>query len=265
MGISSASARMGFTSSLQLRISRSSTRISHGKRKGRSTISWARIALRLGIVLDLRKTFEENGSKPVDLFYACRCKAIDIITYLCFANSVDAVYASNYEAPIILAMDASMVAFLLKKQINDLYTGPSALAKLPHNTAIYHELLRPEAYKTGTTPDSGSLYEESQAPVFGGADTTGATLMHGSFCSCARRRSIGRLRRRFVRFGRRLRSRRGGRSWRGSRILCVQYIRLEITAVMKGSLCISPGVASPLPPSFPMKEPTLRIHLSPEV
>jgi hypothetical protein len=34
------------------------------------------------------------------------------ISDLCFANSVDAVYASNYEAPIILAVDASMVAFV---------------------------------------------------------------------------------------------------------------------------------------------------------
>jgi hypothetical protein len=34
------------------------------------------------------------------------------ISDLCITNSVDAVYASNYEAPIILAMDASMVAFV---------------------------------------------------------------------------------------------------------------------------------------------------------
>ncbi|KAL2836751.1 cytochrome P450 [Aspergillus pseudodeflectus] len=180
-----------------------------------------------GIVLDLRKTFEENGSKPVDLFYAFRRMALYIITYLCFAHSVDAVHAPSYKSPIILAMDASMGAFvrfnhatwyknmimncppnlskiispataglvdlqpLLKKQINDLYTGPSALAKLPHDTAIYHELLRPEAYKT--------------------ADITGGTLMHGLF----------------------------------------YILRSPETAVIKESLHISPSVASPLPPVVP--------------
>jgi hypothetical protein len=37
---------------------------------------------------------------------------------LCFANSVDAVHAPNYEAPIILAMDASMGAFVRFKHAN---------------------------------------------------------------------------------------------------------------------------------------------------
>jgi hypothetical protein len=36
-----------------------------------------------------------------------------------------------------------------------------------------------------------------------------------------------------------LRSRRGGRSWRGSRILCVQYIRLEIVSMsMSMTVCM---------------------------
>jgi hypothetical protein len=32
-----------------------------------------------------------------------------------------------------------------------------------------------------TVPSAGSLYEEAQALLLGGADTTGTTLMHGSF------------------------------------------------------------------------------------
>lgn len=70
---------------------------------------------------------------------------------------------------------------LLKTQIEEITTDPGKLAKLPHSTTIYHELLRPEAYRTGTAPSSGSLFEESQALMFGGADTTGTTLMHGCF------------------------------------------------------------------------------------
>lgn len=71
---------------------------------------------------------------------------------------------------------------LLKKQINELTTNPETLKNLPHSTTIYHELLRPEAYRSGTVPTAESLYEEAQALLFGGADTTGTTLMHGTFC-----------------------------------------------------------------------------------
>lgn len=46
---------------------------------------------------------------------------------------------------------------------------------------MYHELLSPEAYRSGTVPSSESLYEEAQALLFGGAGTTGTTLMHGAF------------------------------------------------------------------------------------
>jgi hypothetical protein len=59
--------------------------------------------------------------------------------------------------------------------------NPEGLQNLPHSTTIYHELLRPQAYRSGTVPSAGSLYEEAQALLFGGADTTGTTLMHGSF------------------------------------------------------------------------------------
>jgi cytochrome P450 len=46
---------------------------------------------------------------------------------------------------------------------------------------IYHQLMSPEAYKAGTVPSAGSLYEEAQALMFAGADTTGNTLMLGTF------------------------------------------------------------------------------------
>lgn len=59
--------------------------------------------------------------------------------------------------------------------------NPEGLRNLPHSTTIYHELLRPEAYRSNIVPSADSLYEEAQALLFGGADTTGLTLMHGSF------------------------------------------------------------------------------------
>lgn len=36
-------------------------------------------------------------------------------------------------------------------------------------------------HPNGVVPEAGELFEESQALMFGGADTTGTTLMHGSF------------------------------------------------------------------------------------
>jgi len=69
---------------------------------------------------------------------------------------------------------------VLKQQIVDVTDNPSNLEKLPHSTTIYHQLLDRDNYRDKRTPDPGSLYEESQALMFGGADTTGTTLMHGT-------------------------------------------------------------------------------------
>ncbi|EED12416.1 hypothetical protein TSTA_004620 [Talaromyces stipitatus ATCC 10500] len=61
----------------------------------------------------------------------------------------------------------------LRAQIEDLAKNPESLRNLPHSTTIYHELLRPEAYRSGTVSSGGSLYYEAQALLFEGADTTG--------------------------------------------------------------------------------------------
>jgi cytochrome P450 len=45
---------------------------------------------------------------------------------------------------------------------------------------VYHRLLDPTAYRDKTVPSADSLYEESQALMFGGADTVGNTLMVGT-------------------------------------------------------------------------------------
>lgn len=157
---------------------------------------------------------------------------------LCFGNSVNAIDAPGYEAPILKAMDASLLVFigfknsplskeaimncppnvsrtvsqatsglvdlqqvcystsffhnnqtylwwfstqLLKAQIRDLIKNPEGLSNLPHSTTVSHELLRPEAYLSNTVPSADSFLNQSQALLFGGADTIGITLMHGSF------------------------------------------------------------------------------------
>ncbi|KAF4226117.1 hypothetical protein CNMCM6805_005163 [Aspergillus fumigatiaffinis] len=231
------------------------------------------------LVHTLEKLHSQYGSTPADLFYAYRCMSVEVITYLCFGNNLDAISARNYEAPIIKAMDSSLPVFvsfkhssllketiincppklsrlispataglvdlqeqLLKAQISDLTTNPEGLVNLPHSTTIYHELLRPQAYRSGTVPSAASLYEEAQALLFGGADTTGTTLMHGSFYVLNTPAVYQKLKAE-------LRS-----NWRvldEAPSLSEFEKFLYLTAVIKESLRMSPGVASPLPRVVP--------------
>ncbi|EED13527.1 cytochrome P450, putative [Talaromyces stipitatus ATCC 10500] len=235
-------------------------------------------ALVLEKVVQLCDSFEELGPRPADLFYAYRCMSVDVITYLCFGNTVNAIEAPGYEAPIIKAMDASLPVFvgfkhssllkgaimncppnvskvvspatsglvdlqqILKAQIKDLSKNPERLRNLPHSTTIYHELLRPEAYSSKTVPSADSLYEESQALLFGGADTTGTTLMHGSFYVLTAPTVYRRLKEELI------------SAWpvlEDAPDLCELQKLPYLTAVLKESLRMSPGVASPLPRVVP--------------
>ncbi|WEW56407.1 hypothetical protein PRK78_001850 [Emydomyces testavorans] len=143
---------------------------------------------------------------------------------------------------------------LLKAQIKDMTDDPSKLEKLPHSRTVYHELLRPEAYKSGQVPCPGSLYEEAQALMFGGADTTGTTLMHGTFY-------ILKLPHVYQRLKEELHS-----AWPNFNTL-PDLTDLEklpyLTAVLKESLRISPGVASALPRVVPPSGTKLSGHFIP--
>jgi cytochrome P450 len=142
---------------------------------------------------------------------------MDIVTYLCFGASVDAIEAPDFHAPLLEAMDASISTLMLfrhshtykdmilncppsiaklaapatrglidmqqmiKAQIKDLVRHPERINHLPHNMTIYHCLMDKEAYRNNTVPCEGSLYEETQALMFAGSDTTGNALMVGFF------------------------------------------------------------------------------------
>lgn len=141
----------------------------------------------------------------------------DLSTDLCFGHSVNALKAPNYRAPILVSMDACQPVFVrfkhsnlyknmiikcppnvsrviapetmglinvqqsLRYQVENLSNDPENLKKLPHSTTIWNELLRPELHPGGVLPDVGSLFDESQALLFGGSDTIGMGLMHGTF------------------------------------------------------------------------------------
>jgi cytochrome P450 len=137
---------------------------------------------------------------------------------------------------------------LLKAQIKELARDPKSLDNLPHSTTIYHELLRPEAYRTGTAPSVESLYEESQALLFGGADTTGTTLMHGAFHILSSPKVYRKLKEELL------------TAWPdlNNQLTLLELEKLPyLTAVLKESLRISPGVASPLPRVVPAEGATI--------
>jgi hypothetical protein len=155
--------------------------------------------------------------------------AMDMITSLCFGKPIHAVDAPDFKAPIIVAMDASSEIFLrfkysdlyknmimkcppklskilspatvglvdlqqlLRSQINDLSDDPEKLKALPHNMTVYHRLLDASAYRDKIVPSAGSLYEESQALMFGGADTVGNTLMVGTHRLLMNAEKMGKL------------------------------------------------------------------------
>lgn len=160
---------------------------------------------------------QSKASRSADLFFAFRCMTMDVIMTFCFGKPIHAVEAPDFKAPILVAMDASLPVFirfkysdlyknmilkcppklskiispstaglvdlqqLLLRQINDLTDNPEKLKLLPHNMTIYHRLMDAEAYRNKTVPSAGSLYEEAQALMFGGADTVGNTLMVGTY------------------------------------------------------------------------------------
>jgi len=160
---------------------------------------------------------EGRTGGSIDLFRAFRCMTADIVTYFCFGQSINAINAPGFDAPIIDSLDFSFPIFIrfkystlyknmilkcppeisriispstralvnlqiiLRKQINDLSANPENLKQLPHQLTLYHRLIDRDSYLTSIVPSTKSLYQEAQALMFGGTDTIGNTLMVGSF------------------------------------------------------------------------------------
>ncbi|KAF2651874.1 cytochrome P450 monooxygenase-like protein [Lophiostoma macrostomum CBS 122681] len=213
-------------------------------------------------------------SKPSDLFYAFRCMTMDVIITFCFGTDIKAVDAPDFRAPIIEAMDASLPVFirfkysdlyknmilkcppklskilspstaglvdlqqLLLHQISGLCEDPEKLKQLPHQMTIYHRLLDPAAYRNGTVPSAGSLYEEAQALMFGGADTVGNTMMVGAFHLLKHPEHLRRLKEELLQVW---------PSLNGEEPRCRELEDLPfLNAVIKESLRLSSGVVSGL-------------------
>lgn len=147
----------------------------------------------------------------------------------------------------------------LRVQVGNLCTDPDQLRKLPHSTTIWNELLRPELHPGGVLPDEGSLFEESQALLFGGSDTIGLGLMHGTFEILRHPQVYRKLKAELMEVWPDLSDSPSHVTLEGLpylvRIedlgLCEHQADNKQTAVIKESLRIYPGIPSPLPRMVP--------------
>ncbi|USW53498.1 Putative cytochrome P450 [Septoria linicola] len=158
----------------------------------------------------------EGGRRSSDMLFALRCFTLDTIMGYCFAKDVESTEAEDFQAPTVVAMDASLPGFvlfrhfdlirrmvfsmpgwltkltnpalaglvdlqeLLGAQVNEVVQNPASLQTTSHPT-IYHRLMDPEINKAAGVPSPGSLYEEAQALFFGGAESAANTAMIGIF------------------------------------------------------------------------------------
>ncbi|KEF63876.1 uncharacterized protein A1O9_01854 [Exophiala aquamarina CBS 119918] len=223
---------------------------------------------------------QNAAGKPADLLFAFRCVTMDVITYLCFGQSGNAVDEPDFHDPLIEAMHNSTALVplffhfkiirklimgmppemakksapetaglinmqqLLKKQIDGHVNDPETLEALPHKTTIYHILLDPNSHKSRGPATAKSLYEESQALMFGGGDTTANVVMIGAFYLLKRPDLIKKLKDELKEYWPELGP---GREPKLSILEEMPFFN----AVIKESLRIGPGLPSGLPRIVP--------------
>ena len=125
---------------------------------------------------------------------------------------------------------------LLRAQVSEVVENPESLEKTSH-PITYHRLLDSEANKATGIPLAGSLYEEAQALLFGGSESSGNTCTIGLFHALQDPEIL-----------RKLKSELSG-SW--PRLMDMPSLEeLEklpyLTAFIKESLRVAPGVPTPL-------------------
>lgn len=215
---------------------------------------------------------QNAAGKSSDFLYGLRCFTADTIMQFCFAQDIKAGEAPDFKAPIVVAMDTSLASFtvfrnfeairrvvfgmpgwitklttppmaglvdlqeLLGAQVTRVVNDPGVLKNADH-PIIYHRLLDSSANKSTGIPSAGSLYEEAQALLFGGADSAGNTAAVGMFNVIQRPEMYTRLKKEILSIWPNLGS-------------PPPYEKLEslsyLSAVIKESLRTAPGVPAPL-------------------
>jgi cytochrome P450 len=207
-----------------------------------------------------------------NIYLGLRCLTVDTISAFCFGQSLNALTASHFEAPIVISMDYANPEFLpfkhlpsyrnliwalppsiaakllpdtsgfaqisklTREQVEAALEDPSSLQKYPHQT-IYHRLLDPAAQDGRPIPSKELLLEEAKNLIFAGTDTTGNTLYVGMWHLMRDAQLQTRLRQQIRRIWHNLSDE-------------PTYEELAsiplLAAVIKESLRISSGVSSPL-------------------
>ncbi|RMY75126.1 hypothetical protein D0863_02806 [Hortaea werneckii] len=234
---------------------------------------------------------ENVTGKSSDMLFALRCFTLDTILSYCFAKDVYAMETKDFQAPIVVAMDTSLASFivfrhfetlrkvvfslpgwltrltspalaglvdlqeLLGAQVKEVVAHPESL-KLASHPIIYHRLQDPELNKAaGGLPSPDSLYEEAQALLFGGADSAGNTTMIGLYYVLSDTIIKDRLKAEICSV------------WPDIRSSPPRLEELErltyLSAVVKESLRMAPGVPSPLPRVVPRTGATIGGHFVP--
>ncbi|SMR47245.1 unnamed protein product [Zymoseptoria tritici ST99CH_3D1] len=226
---------------------------------------------------------ENAEGKSSDMLFALRCFTLDTIVTYCFAQDIHATEAKDFQAPVVVAMDASLPTFvvfkhfsavrklvfsfpgwltkmtapglgglvdlqqLLGAQVKEVASNPELLKQTSHPT-IYHRLLDPEANEAAGVPSQQSLYEETQALLFGGADSVGNTVTIGLYHVLQSPKMISRLKAELLRVWPDLQSQ--------PRVEVFEKLPF-LAAVIKESLRLAPGVTAPLPRVVPSSGATI--------
>lgn len=209
---------------------------------------------------------------PVDLYYAFRSTALDIITSYCFAQSWSTLTYPSFHHPILLGMDQAltviwnlhafpilhslllvmepliirlnpnMKAFLdvrskMASQVDNILRNPGLLDKVEHEV-VYHHLMTPHPTKgQREVPSRTALWHESINLIFAGSDTVGVTTTVGTFHILNNKRVYATLVQELQ------------EAWPDPDAK-MDYETLEklpyLTAVIKESLRIAVGVVSPM-------------------
>lgn len=161
-----------------------------------------------------------SEGKSSDLLMAFRCVALDAATDFCFGTSLDALDAPDFRAPLLVAMDAALPGFavmkhfpllrkvalslppwfvgrlypdmvglprtqeMLRRQVANVITHPEILKAKPHPT-VYHRLLYhdPEAQHmhAHTASREAVLFDEANTLMFEATHTVADPTMFGLF------------------------------------------------------------------------------------
>ncbi|KAK8873684.1 P450 monooxygenase [Apiospora arundinis] len=231
-------------------------------------------------LIEVLKKRNEEG-KSSDLLMAFRCMALDAATDFCFGTSLDALDAPEFRAPLLVAMDAALPGFvvmkhfpllrkialslpswfvgglypdmvglprtqeMLRQQVANVITHPEVLKAQPHPT-VYQRLLQdPEAQHmhAHTASHETVLFDEANTLMFEATHTVADPSMFGLFHILSNPTLHARL---LAEIRTVWPDSAEGAGPTGPPSLEVLETLPLLTATIKESLRMAPGIASPL-------------------